>query len=191
MERYNLIVIGGGTIGCTYACILAALGAKVTLVTSRERLLAQFEHEVGDTLRQELTRRLGIQVLLGAEVSRIDAQAGLGYVTVVDGTTLVAECVLYCAGRSGAIEQLGLENAGVAFDERGFIEVDEKYRTSLTHIYAAGDVIGYPGRASTSMEQARVGMVHAFKLQYKEKVSPVLPLALPSQRLPALTTAPA
>lgn len=171
----RLIIIGAGTIGCTYACIFAALGAQVTIVTSRERLLAQFDHEVGDALRQEMTRRLGVQVHLDMEVTRIDAQAGLGYVTVADGTTMVAECVLYCAGREGATEQLGLENAGIATTERGFIRVDERYRTSTSSIYAAGDVIGYPGRASTSMEQARVAMCHAFGLRYKQAVSSVVP----------------
>jgi NAD(P) transhydrogenase len=171
----RLIIVGGGTIGCTYACIFAALGAQVTIVTTRERLLAQFDHEVGDALRQEMTRRLGVQVHLDMEVTRIDAQAGLGYVTVADGTTMVAECVLYCAGREGATEQLALENAGIAMNERGFIRVDERYRTSTTSIYAAGDVIGYPGRASTSMEQARVAMCHAFGLRYKQAVSSVVP----------------
>ncbi|MBI2408366.1 MAG: Si-specific NAD(P)(+) transhydrogenase [Gemmatimonadetes bacterium] len=171
----RLIVIGGGTIGCTYASIFAALGAKVTVVTTKERLLAQLEHEVGDALRQEMTRRLGIQVHLGVDVTRIDAQGGLGYVTIADGTTLVAECVLHCAGREGATASLGLANAGVATSDRGFILVDEKFRTSTTHIYAAGDVMGHPGRASTSMEQARVAMCHAFGLRYKQEVSSVVP----------------
>ncbi|MHB8838544.1 MAG: Si-specific NAD(P)(+) transhydrogenase [Gemmatimonadaceae bacterium] len=171
----RLLVVGGGTIGCTYAGIFAALGAQVTLITSKERLLAQFEHEVGDALRQEMTRRLGVHVHLGVEVTRMDVQGGLGYVTIADGTTLVAECVVHCAGREGATETLGLENAGVATNARGFITVDDKYRTSTTHIYAAGDVIGYPGRASTSMEQARVAMCHAFGLRYKQAVSSVVP----------------
>jgi len=171
----RLIVVGGGTIGCTYACIFAALGAQVTIVTSHERLLAQFDHDVGDALRQEMTRRLGVQVHLDMDVTRMDAQAGLGYVTVADGTTMVAEGVLFCAGREGATEQLGLDNAGIATNERGFILVDERYRTSTTSIYAAGDVIGYPGRASTSMEQARVAMCHAFGLRYKQAVSSVVP----------------
>jgi len=174
----RLIVVGGGTIGCTYACIFAALGAQVTLVSPRERLLAQFEYEVGDALREEFTRRLGIQVHLGVEVTRVDAQAGLGYVTVADGTTMVADCVLYAAGREGATAGLGLENAGVATTDRGFVLVDDQYRTSLTHIYAAGDVIGYPGRASTSMEQARVAMCHAFGLRYKQAVSSIIPFGV-------------
>jgi NAD(P) transhydrogenase len=174
----RMIVVGAGSIGSTYACIFAALGCKVTLVSSRPRLLAQFEPEVGDTLRQEFTRRLGIQVHLNAEVTRIDAQADLGYVTIADGTTLVADCVLYCAGREGATAGLGLDNAGVATAAHDFITVDEEYRTSTTHIYAAGDVIGFPGRASTSMEQARVAMCHAFGLRYKQAVSSIIPYSV-------------
>jgi NAD(P) transhydrogenase len=174
----RLIIVGGGTIGCTYACIFASLGAQVTILSPRERLLAQFEYEVGDALREEFTRRLGIQVHLGADVTRIDAQSELAYVTVADGTTLVADCVLFAAGREGATHGLGLENAGVATTDRGFIVVDEKYRTSTTHIYAAGDVIGYPGRASTSMEQARVAMCHAFGLRYKQAVSSIIPFGV-------------
>ena len=171
----RLIVVGGGTIGATYACIFAALGSSVTIVNARPRLLAQFEPEVSDAMRREFTRRLGIHVLLDTQVTRIDTQAGLGYVTVADGTTLVADCVLYCAGREGNTAELGLENAGIATNARGFIAVDEHYRTSTTHIYAAGDVIGAPGRASTSMEQARVAMCHAFGLRYKQAVSSVIP----------------
>ncbi len=171
----RLILIGGGTIGCTYACIFAALGAQVTIVTARDRLLAQFEHEVGDALRQEMTRRLGVHVHLGVDVTRMDVQGGLGYVTIADGTTLVAEGVVYCAGREGTTAELGLENAGVATTSRGFVTVDDKYRTSTTHIYAAGDVIGSPGRASVAMEQARVAMCHAFGLRYKQAVASVVP----------------
>ncbi len=174
----RMLIIGGGTIGCTYACIFASLGAQVTLVTNRERLLAQFDQEVGEALRQEMTRRLGVHVLLAVDVARIEAQGGLGYVTTADDNTLVADCVLYCAGREGNTEQLGLENAGVATNARGFITVDARYRTSTTHIYAAGDVIGFPGRASTGMEQARVAMCHAFGLQYKQAVSAIVPFGV-------------
>jgi len=174
----RMLVVGGGTIGCTYACIFASLGAHVTLVTNRERLLAQFDQEVGEALRAEMTRRLGIHVLLAVDIARIEAQGGLGYVTTADENTLVADCVLYCAGRAGSTEQLALENAGVATNARGFILVDERYRTSTTHIYAAGDVIGYPGRASTGMEQARVAMCHAFGLRYKQAVSSIIPFGV-------------
>ena len=88
---------------------------------------------------------------------------------------ITADCVLYSIGRSGATEELGLEDAGVRTNARGFILVDENYRTTVPSIFAAGDVIGFPALASTSMEQARVAMCHAFDLRYKQRVSPVLP----------------
>jgi NAD(P) transhydrogenase len=171
----RMIIVGGGVIGCEYACIFAALGVKVTIINARERLLTQFDTDVSDALRQEFTRRLGIHAHLGADVTSIEVREGLGHVTVADGTQLVAECVLYCAGREGSTAELGLEHAGVATNARGFIQVDDKFRTSITHIYAAGDVIGFPALASTSMEQARVAVCHAFDLRYKQAVSGILP----------------
>jgi NAD(P) transhydrogenase len=171
----RVIVVGGGVMGCEYACIFGALGVKVTIVNNRERLLAHLDHDVSDTLRQEFTRQLGIQSILGVDVTGIEVRDGLGHVTLADGTTMVAECVLHCGGREGTTRELGLEHAGVAVNPRGFIQVDEHFRTSITHIYAAGDVIGFPALASTSMEQARVAICHAFDLKYKSRVSPVLP----------------
>lgn len=171
----RLIVIGGGVIGCEYACTLAALGVQVTIIDPLDRLLTQFDHDVSDALRQEFTRRFGIHTHLGADVSSIEVRDGLGHVTVADGTMLAAECVLVCYGHEGSTAGLGLENAGVATNARGFIQVDEKFRTSITHIYAAGDVIGFPAMASTSMEQARVAVCDAFDFTYKQAVSGILP----------------
>ncbi|MGH2524101.1 MAG: FAD-dependent oxidoreductase, partial [Anaerolineales bacterium] len=88
------------------------------------------------------------------------------------------EIVLFAAGRQSNVQGLGLEALGVALGERGLIKVNAKYQTTTPNIYAAGDVIGFPALASTSMEQARVAMVHAFNLQYKEQVSPIIPLAV-------------
>ena len=171
----RMIVIGGGVIGCEYACTFAALGVQVTIINPLDRLLTQFDHDVSDALRQEFTRRFGIHAHLGANVDSIEVRDGLGLVAVADGTALVAECVLYCAGHEGNTTGLGLENAGVATNARGFIQVDEKFRTSITHIYAAGDVIGFPAMASTSMEQARVAVCHAFDFRYKQAVSGIMP----------------
>src|SRR6185503_6812467 len=86
-----------------------------------------------------------------------------------------ADCVLYCAGRTGASAGLGLEAIGVRTNSRGYVVVDEHYRTAVPNIYAAGDVIGFPSLASTSMEQARVAMCHAFELRYKQAVAHVIP----------------
>jgi NAD(P) transhydrogenase len=174
----RLVVIGGGVIGCEYAGTFAALGVRVTLVNARARLLTQLDAEASEALREEMTRRLGVQVMLNADVHEIRVDAGgnrIATVVLTDGTELVADCVLYSIGRSGATDGLGLEDAGVRTNTRGFVQVDENYRTTVPSIFAAGDVIGFPALASTSMEQARVAMCHAFDLRYKQRVSPVLP----------------
>jgi NAD(P) transhydrogenase len=178
----RMVVVGGGVIGCEYACIFAALGVRVTLVNSRDRLLAQLDSEVSDTLRNEMTRRLGIVVSDASDVASITVDradhGGLAQVVLTTGTVITAECVLCSVGRSGATADLGLDVAGVKTNSRGYIVVDESYQTSVPHIYAAGDVIGFPALASTSMEQARVAMCHGFELKYKQRVSPVLPYAV-------------
>lgn len=171
----RLVVIGGGAIGCQFAGIFAALGARVTLVSGRERLLAQLDADVADVLRQELTRRHGVQVLLDAAVTDIRVEGALATLSLGDGREIVADGVLYCAGREGNTQDLGLDLAAVRTNARGFIAVDAHYRTTNPRIFAAGDVIGYPTLASTGMEQARVAMCHAFDLKYKTAVSSVAP----------------
>jgi NAD(P) transhydrogenase len=174
----RLIVIGGGVIGCEYAGMFAALGVRVTLINARERLLTQLDAEASEALRSEMTRRLGVQVLLNVEVRDVRVEGDekkFATVTMQDGTALQADCVLCSVGREGNTQELGLERAGVRANARGFVLVDERFRTSAPGVYAAGDVVGFPALASTSMEQARVAMCHAFDLKYKERVSPVLP----------------
>jgi NAD(P) transhydrogenase len=130
---------------------------------------------VSDALRQQMTSRLGIQVILNAQVTSITRNEKRGHVRIGDETELSADCVLFSAGRLGCIKGLGLEDAGVKVNNRSYVVVDDHYRTSVPSIYAAGDVIGFPALASTSMEQARVAVCHAFDLKYKQKVSSVLP----------------
>ena len=95
----RLIVIGGGVIGCEYASIFGALGVRVTLINSRERLLMQLDTDLSDALRVELTRRMGVQVVLDANVSGVTVEGDLATVTLSEGRALAADCVLYCAGR--------------------------------------------------------------------------------------------
>ena len=171
----TMIVVGGGVIGCEYACIFAALGVRVTIINQRERLLAQLDGEVSEALRTLMTRRLGISVHANTEVLSIGLEDRVAAVSLNDGTTLYADLVLYSVGRVGCTTDLGLDAVGVKTNSRGYIIVDDRFQTSVPHVYAAGDVIGFPALASTSMEQARVAMCHAFELKYKERVSPVLP----------------
>jgi NAD(P) transhydrogenase len=174
----SMIVVGGGAIGCEYACIFAALGVRVTLLTNRTRLLAHLDAEVSDALRQQMTARLGISVHLDTEVSHLANENGRAVVRLGPDTELSADCALFSAGRIGASAGLGLDDAGVRTNSRGFVLTDEHYRTSQAGIYAAGDVIGFPALASTSMEQARVAVCHAFDLRYKQQVANVVPYAV-------------
>ncbi|MBM4194368.1 MAG: Si-specific NAD(P)(+) transhydrogenase [Gemmatimonadetes bacterium] len=175
----RLVVIGGGVIGCEYAGIFGALGCRVTIVNTRERLLMQLDSEVSEALCNEMTGRLGTQVMLNSEVKeiRIEGSGNERYATVLltDGSTIDADCVLYSIGREGSTRDLGLEAVGVRTNPRGFVLVDGHFRSTVPSIFAAGDVIGFPALAATSMEQARVAVCHAFDFKYKDKVSPVLP----------------
>ena len=173
----RMIVIGGGVIGCEYACIFAALGVKVTIVNSRSRLLGHLDAEVGDALRTMITARLGISVHVNVEPTeiKVDSETSTASVTLSDGSIHTSDVVLFSAGRVGNTVGIGLEDVGVKTNKRGYIEVDKQYRTAVPTIFAAGDVIGFPALASTAMEQARVAVCHAFDLKYKQQVSAVLP----------------
>jgi NAD(P) transhydrogenase len=157
----SLVVVGAGVIGIEYASMFAALGTKVTIVERRQQLLDFCDAEVVEGLRYHL-RDLGVVFRLGEAVSSVDPHEGTTVTTLESGKRIMAEAVLYSAGRQGATDALALENAGLEADERGRIQVDENYRTTADHIYAVGDVIGWPSLAATSMEQGRLAASHAF-----------------------------
>ena len=171
----SMIVVGGGVVGCEYACIFAALGVRVTIVTARTRLLAHLDTEVCDALREQMTGRLGVSIIVDTAVDGMAVEHGRAIVRLAGGEELSADCALYCAGRIGASADLGLDDIGVERNARRFIVVDDHYRTAVPGIYAAGDVIGFPALASTAMEQARVAICHAFELRYKQAVANVIP----------------
>jgi NAD(P) transhydrogenase len=174
----TMVVLGGGVIGCEYACMFAAMHVKVTLVEGRPRLLPFLDLEMGERLRTAMNG-LGIEVLLDESVKTVARVDGRGIVcTLASGKELVSEKLLAASGRSGRTEELGLGAIGVATDKRGYVQVDGDYRTAVPSIYAAGDVIGFPALASTSMEQARVAVCHAFGFQYKRQVSHLLPFGI-------------
>jgi len=174
----SMIVVGGGVIGCEYACMFAALGVRVTVVNARSRLLAHLGHDVSDALRQAMTARLNVSVHGNAEVSAVEVSEQRAHVTLSDGMTISADVVLVCGGRIGNTGALGLDTVGVRRDPLGFVQVDSQYRTSVPHIFAAGDVIGFPALASTSMEQARVAVCNAFELQARRQRPELLPYAV-------------
>jgi len=173
----SLAIIGGGVIGSEYASIFSALGVKVTLVDGRERLLPFLDAEIAERLRTHLERN-GLHFIFNTRVEKTSASEQRVRITLSTGQVLNVETALFAAGRQSNVQGLGLEALGVALGQRGLVLVNEKYQTSIPNIYAAGDVIGFPALASTSMEQGRVAMVHAFDLHYKKSVSPVLPLAV-------------
>ena len=173
----SLAVIGGGVIGCEYASIFMALGVEVTLVDGRDRLLPFLDSEISSRLLRHLAA-LGMQFWFNERPVKTENSASGVRLTMKSGKTLETEAALFAAGRRAAVDGLGLEKAGLALSDRGYIAVNENYRTAVPHIYAAGDVIGFPALASTSMEQGRVAVCHAFGLKYKQRVASLLPMGI-------------
>jgi NAD(P) transhydrogenase len=173
----SLAVIGGGVIGCEYASMFMALGVKVTLVDGRDRLLPFLDAEISDRLRDRL-KELGMNFWFNERPVKVENSATGAKLTMKSGKVLETEAALFAAGRRAAVDGLALEKAGLAVNDRGYIAVDENYRTVVLNIYAAGDVIGFPALASTSMEQGRVAVCHAFGFQYKQRVASMLPMGI-------------
>ena len=173
----SLTVVGGGVIGCEYASIFTALGVSVSLVDGRDRLLPFLDAEISESLRERLAA-LGVHFELAERVSKIERLPAGVRITLQSGKTLQTEAALFAAGRRGTVDNLGLEKADVTLNKRGYIEVNQDYRTSAPSIYAAGDVIGFPALASTSMEQGRVAICHAFGFDYKQRVAAMLPMGI-------------
>ncbi len=161
----TMAVIGAGVVGCEYASIFAALGIRVTLVERGHRLLPFVDSEIIETLDYHLRENF-MTLRLGETVSGLEAhENGNGRhvkINLASGKQIIVEKALYSIGRSGATPSLNLAAAGLEGDERGRLKVNENYQTSVPHIYAAGDVIGFPSLASTSMEQGRLAACHAF-----------------------------
>jgi len=172
----SLIMVGGGVIGTEYACMLSAVGVKVTLVESRPRLMEFVDDEIAESLQFRL-REMGIRLRLGESVANIQLVDGHVEATMASRKVLKADTLLYTIGRQGATEKLNLPAAGLTADNRGRLKVNEWYQTDVPHIYAAGDVIGFPALAATSMEQGRLASCHMFH-QLAEPASPLFPYGI-------------
>ena len=159
----SLTVVGAGVIGLEYATIFSALDVPVTLIEPREQLLDFMDREIVDNFIYQLRDR-GVSLRLGGELSQICFDgAGAPVCLLADGRQVRSDLVLFAAGRIGATATLGLAACGLEADARGRLQVDAAtYQTAQTHIYAAGDVIGFPSLASTAMEQGRAAACHAF-----------------------------
>jgi NAD(P) transhydrogenase len=156
----SMVVAGAGVIGIEYASMFAALGTKVTVVERRMRMLEFCDEEVVEALKYHL-RDLAVTFRFGETVASVEAHPQGAIALLSSGKKIPADTVLYSAGRQGMTEHLNLEAAGLTADPRGRITVDEFFRTSVPHIYAVGDVIGFPALAATSMEQGRLAAHHA------------------------------
>jgi NAD(P) transhydrogenase len=156
----TLIVVGAGVIGVEFASMFAALGTKVTIVDGRPEMLDFCDREIIEALRFHL-RDLGVMFRFGETVTRVEARESGALTTLESGKQIAAEALFYSAGRQGATADLALDLAGLEADSRGRIAVDPDYRTAVEHIYAVGDVIGFPSLASTSAEQGRLASAHA------------------------------
>lgn len=173
----NMLVVGGGVIGCEYACMFAALGIRVTLLEGRDHLLGFLDPEVSQLLTRNMIE-MGVDIRFQETVAKVNPQDAALEVTLTSGKMVSADTLLVAAGRSGNTDKLNLSSVDLAANKRGVIEVNEHYQTTVPNIYAAGDIVGFPALAATSMEQARVAMVHAFDLKYKTKVAAFLPYGI-------------
>jgi len=170
----SLAVIGAGVIGSEYGCTFAALGAQVHIIDGRNQLLPFLDAEVSRELKAAMERN-GVTFHWNEKVQKCEPQPNDGVtLTFESGKTLTTDALLVAAGRKSNTDQLGLDKAGVATGERGVITVDKEYRTNVPHIFAAGDVIGFPALASTSMEQSRRAVAHALDFPVSV-LSPLLP----------------
>jgi NAD(P) transhydrogenase len=169
----TMIVVGGGVIGTEYACMMSALGVKVTLVEGRHEVLGFLDTEIAEAFQYHM-RRTGITLRMGEKVASIDHVPGdngnngmLVQATLESGKALKAQTLLYAVGRQGTVGALKLDAVGLKADDRERLKVNANYQTDIPHIYAAGDVIGFPALASTAMEQGRLAVCHAFGVPTK------------------------
>lgn len=173
----SVTVVGGGAVGCEFASIFLALGAEVTLVDSGPRLLPFMDAEISALLAATF-RAAGMRVLQEAGRATVERAGGLLEVILATGERVPTEKVIFATGREGRTDDLFLDGAGVALDDRGRILVDDHFMTSAEGVYAAGDAIGPPALASVSMEQARIAICWAFDLPLKRSVGNLAPFGV-------------
>ena len=172
----TMMVVGGGIIGLEYACIFAALGSSVTLVDMHTKVLEFVDEEIREALLFHM-REEGVTFRLGEEVSEVVERNGHVVAHTKSNKTISADCLLYTVGRQGNTADLNLEAVGLQTDPRGRIKVNEFFQTDVPHIYACGDVVGFPALASSSMEQGRLAAGHALG-KHEQPISPWLPYGI-------------
>lgn len=156
---HSITIYGAGVVGCEYASIFRNLGCKVNLVNTREKLLAYLDDEIIDALAYHL-RDEGVLIRNSEEAEKVEGQSDGVVLTLKSGKKLKSDVVLWANGRTGNTENMGLEDLGIQPDSRGNLKVDEHYRTTMPHIYAVGDVVGFPALASAAYDQGRFAATH-------------------------------
>jgi NAD(P) transhydrogenase len=181
----NIVIVGGGVIGCEYACIFAELGVDVTLINNKLILLPFLDNDISSALENSILK-MNINLLKSENVKSCSVKTNHIEIELDSGKTLRTEVVMLAVGRKSNTEKLNLEVAGIKTGKNGLLIIDKNYQVvnpetqkKVPGIYAAGDVIGRPALASTSMEQARYAMIKAFNLEpYKKHIAPILPLGI-------------
>lgn len=172
----SIAILGAGVIGLEYATIFSTMGAKVYLINRGDKILTFVDQQIAQSLLEHM-KEDKIELLFNTSVKSIKANDKVT-VTLESGEKFETDMFLFAAGRNGNVKELNLEKAGVTVDNRENIIVNEKYQTATPHIYAAGDVIGFPALASTSMDQGRIAVAHIFKTNDIEKISNILPYGI-------------
>ncbi len=176
----SLVVIGAGVIGCEYSTIYASMGVKVYLINQREKILPFLDNEIAASLVEQM-KKMGIDIRFSTTVSDYTVPKSNKEeicLSLKDGRTIFADMILYAAGRSGNISELNCSAAGVITGDRETVIVNEHYRTNIPHIFAAGDVIGFPALASTSMDQGRVAIAHMFNTSDIDLMPKIFPYGI-------------
>jgi NAD(P) transhydrogenase len=173
----SMVVVGAGVIGIEYASMFAALGTKVTVVEKRPRMLEFCDLEIVEALKYQL-RDLAVTFRFSESVRTVEKVNGGTLTMLESGKKIPADTVLYSAGRQGVTDELNIEAAGLQAAERGRIEVDDNFCTAVEHIYAVGDVIGFPALAATAMEQGRRASYHAFGEPVGNKLGDLQPIGI-------------
>lgn len=176
----SLCVLGAGVIGCEYATLMATMNIPVYLVNNASHLLPFLDHEISCALVKTMMDA-GISIFFNTSVKEIivpESNQDLIKIELNNGSKFEVDMFLFAAGRSGTTKSLKLENAGVKVGNREAILVDKTFKTNVPHIYAVGDVIGFPALASTSTEQGRVAVAHIFKMSDLENLPTYYPFGI-------------
>ena len=177
----SIVIAGAGVIGCEYATIFATMGVQVHLVNNSATILSFLDQQIATALVGEM-RTAGVNILFDANAAGIErcgtADRPAVRTTLNNGSVLESDMFLYAAGRSGGTKGLALEKAGVVLGKRQAVVVNEHYRTNVPHIFAVGDVIGFPALAATGMDQGRVAISHMFDIDDSDRLPKILPYGI-------------